>query len=120
MHRISPPPRVVAMPKMFDIRVARLAGSGLGVGGVLAVLYGTAAFAQIIAGRLIDRLPVRAVYICMLLSQALFLLIASRLDGPWFVAACFGVMALVFGAIPIQDALVAVTLQRLGARAPMR
>ena len=97
----------VAMPKMFDIRVARLAGSGLGIGGVLAVLYGAAAFAQIIVGRLIDRLPIRGIYICMLLGQAPVLLIASRLDGPWFVAACFVVMALVFGAIPIHDALVA-------------
>ena len=97
----------VAMPKMFDIRVARLAGSGLGIGGVLALLYGAAAFAQIIVGRLIDRLPIRGIYICMLLGQAPVLLIASRLDGPWFVAACFVVMALVFGAIPIHDALVA-------------
>lgn len=97
----------VALPKIFDTRVAQLAGSGLGVGGVLAVLYGVAAFAQIIVGRLIDRLPIRAVYICMLLFQAPVLVIAARLQGPWFVVACFMVMALVFGAIPIHDALVA-------------
>ncbi len=97
----------IALPKMFDLRVDRLAGSGLGVGGVLAVLYGVAAFAQIIVGRLIDRLPIRGLYMFLLLGEALVLVIASRLHGPWFVAACFAAMALVFGAIPIHDALVA-------------
>ena len=97
----------IALPKMFDSRVSLLAGSGMGVGGVLAVLYGVAAFAQIIVGRLIDRLSIRRIYIYMLLSQAPLLFIAGRLDGPWFVAACFMIMALVFGTIPIHDALVA-------------
>ena len=97
----------VALPKLFDMRVAQLAGSGIGVGGALAVIYGVAAFAQIIVGRLIDRLPIRPIYMIILLGEASALFIASRLDGPWFIAACFVVMALVFGAIPIHDALVA-------------
>ena len=97
----------VALPKVFDLRVAQIAGSGLGVGGVLALLYGVAAFTQILVGRLIDRLPVREIYMFLLLCQAVVLVIASRLAGPWFVAACFVAMALVFGAIPIHDALVA-------------
>ena len=98
---------IVAMPKVFDIRVAWLAGSGLGVGGALALIYTVAAFAQIVVGRLIDRLSIRRVYIGILLLQAPVLLAAGTLSGMSFVAVTFVAMALIFGEIPLHDALVA-------------
>jgi MFS family permease len=97
----------VAMPKVFDVRVPSLGGSGLGIGGVLAIIYAVAAFAQIIVGRLIDSLPIRRVYICILLLQAPVLLAASTLHGIPLVAVTLVAMALIFGEIPIHDALVA-------------
>jgi MFS family permease len=97
----------VAMPKVFDVRVAVLAGSGLGIGGVLAIIYAVAAFAQIIVGRLIDRLPIGRVYMAILLLQVPVLLAASTLHGMPLVAVTLVAMALIFGEIPIHDALVA-------------
>ena len=97
----------VAMPKVFDIRVPWLAGSGLGVGGALALIYTVAAFAQIVVGRLMDRLSIRRVYIGILLLQAPVLIAAGTLGGMSFVAVTLVAMALIFGEIPLHDALVA-------------
>lgn len=73
----------------------------------MAIIYAVAAFAQIIVGRLIDRLPIRRIYICVLLVQAPVLLAASTLHGLSLVAVTLVPMALIFGEIPIHDALVA-------------
>ena len=74
---------------------------------MLAIIYAVAAFAQIIVSRLIDRLPIRLINICVLLVQAPVLLATSTLHGLSLVAVTLVPMILIFGEIPIHDALVA-------------
>jgi MFS family permease len=97
----------VAMPKVFAERLAGMTTSTIGIGGLVSVVYAVAAFAQIGVGNLIDRRPVKSVFVAIVLLQAPLLFIAAPLHGPAMLAAAFAVMVLVFGEIPIHDALVA-------------
>jgi predicted MFS family arabinose efflux permease len=75
---------------------------GLLLGGV----YTVAAFAQIVVGRLIDRVPMKPLFFGVVFAQAVFFWLAAEADGwPWFVLATL-CMAAVFGSIPFNDALV--------------
>jgi predicted MFS family arabinose efflux permease len=58
-------------------------------------------------GRLIDRVALKPLYLCIALLQVPALLLASRAEGWWLYAGLLGVMVFVFGAIPFTDAMIA-------------
>ncbi len=97
----------VGLPKLFDERLAGLVTGTLGVGGMVAIVYGVAGFAQIVVGQLIDRDGVKPVYVAVHLLEAPLLLAAATLfDVPLLLVA----IAFVFlnvGSAPITDSLVA-------------
>jgi len=76
------------------------------LGALLAVVYTVASFAQLIVGKLIDRVPLKWVYVPVAAGQIPLFLFASQVSGwPHYVAMlCF--MAFVFGAIPFIDAMI--------------
>lgn len=97
----------IGLPKAFDERLGGLVKSSLGVGGVAAAVYTAAAFAQVAVGRLIDRYAMKPVFFAVTLAQAPLLWLCAMLsDAPMLVAA-FALMLVVFGQIPINDALIA-------------
>jgi MFS family permease len=49
----------IAMPKVFDERLAALTQTSLGIGMLVAIVYTMAAFAQVLMGSLIDRFELR-------------------------------------------------------------
>jgi MFS family permease len=112
---------VFSMPKLFDERLRPvLEGDwGLGaIGAIIAVVYLIAAMAQLLVGRLIDRFPLRHALLAVLVLQAPLFLLAMYGTGWGLVAAAIAVMFLVFGQIPINDAMVArYTSDRWRARA---
>ncbi len=97
----------VGLPKMFEERLAGLVTGTLGIGGMVALVYGVAGFAQIIVGYLIDRYALKPVYVIVYLLEAPLLLAAANLyDVPLLVVA----VAFVFlnvGSLPVTDSLVA-------------
>ncbi len=97
----------IAMPKVFAERLADMTTTTLGIGVLVSLVYAVAAFAQIGVGHLIDRRPLKHVFVAILLLQAPVLFLAAPLHGPAMLVAAFAVMVLVFGEIPIHDALVA-------------
>lgn len=97
----------VSMPKIFDERLPVLAGGTLGIGLLVCLVYVLAAVAQLIVGRFIDRYPLRSVFIPVTIAQAPLLLLAVSLDGWPLVAVSLALMFVVFGQIPINDAIVA-------------
>jgi MFS family permease len=75
---------------------------GLLLGGVYAV----ASLAQLAVGRLIDRFPVKPLYLCVLALQIPFLALAAHAQGWWlYILQAFFMLA-IFGAIPFTDALI--------------
>jgi len=97
----------IAMPKLFDERIAVLAGSGLGIGLMVSLVYVLAAMAQLIVGQLIDRYSLKAVFLPFAAAQPPLLWLAAGLNDWALLAAAIAIMFVVFGLIPVNDAMVA-------------
>ncbi|HZP38118.1 MAG TPA: MFS transporter [Methylomirabilota bacterium] len=76
------------------------------LGLLLAIVYTTASFAQIVVGKLIDRYPLKAVYLPIVAAQVPLFLLASTAQGWAFYALALAFMVFVFGAIPFIDAMI--------------
>ena len=77
------------------------------LGLLLAGVYTLASFAQLTVGRLLDRVPMRPLFMSIALVQVVVFLAASQASGwTWYVLAV-AYMMFVFAAIPFSDALVA-------------
>ncbi len=79
------------------------AALGLLLGGVYAV----ASLAQVVVGRLIDRVALKPLYLGVALLQVPVLLFASQAQGWWLYAGLVAMMVFIFGAIPFTDAMIA-------------
>lgn len=73
------------------------------LGALLAAVYVVAAFSQIVVGRLIDRFPVKPLYLCIVLCQAPLLALSAHLEGWPFYALTIGFMIVIFGSIPFVE-----------------
>jgi len=76
------------------------------LGSLLAAVYAVASLAQVVVGRLLDRMPLKRLQLIIVLAQAPLLALASMAQGWWLYAALLGVMILIFGAIPFTDAVI--------------
>jgi MFS family permease len=76
------------------------------LGVMLAAVYALASLAQVVVGRLIDRISLKRLYLTIMLAQVPLFVLAAQAQGWWLYAALTGVMLMVFGAIPFTDAMV--------------
>ena len=76
------------------------------LGLLLAAVYAVASLAQVVVGRLLDRVLLKRLQLGIVLAQAPLLLAASVASGWWLYGALLGVMILIFGAIPFTDAVI--------------
>ena len=77
------------------------------LGLLLASIYAVASLAQVVVGRLIDRVALKPLYAGIALLQVPVLLFSSQAQGWWLYAGILGVMVFIFGAIPFTDAMIA-------------
>ena len=77
------------------------------LGLLLASVYAVASLAQVVVGRLIDRVALKPLYLGVALLQVPALLWASQAQGWWLYAGLLVVMVFIFGAIPFTDAMIA-------------
>ena len=95
-----------ALPKIFDERLAELAGSATAVGGYAFVVFAIAALAQLVVGYLVDHHSVRTVFAFVAGLQAVFFALMYQLTGVAALVVSIAFMLVVFGQIPINDVLV--------------
>lgn len=76
------------------------------LGVLLAIVYAIASLSQLLVGRLIDRYPLRRLYLGIVALQAPFLALAAFADGWMLMVLQTGFMIMIFGAIPFTDAMV--------------
>ena len=76
------------------------------IGGLLGVVYVIASFSQLVVGRAIDRVPLKRLFLFIVLTQIPLFLLAALASGWAFYALAIAFMAFVFGAIPFTDALI--------------
>lgn len=77
------------------------------LGLLLASIYAVASLAQVVVGRLIDRVALKPLYLGVALAQVPVLLLSSHAQGWWLYAGMLGMMIFIFGAIPFTDAMIA-------------
>ena len=76
------------------------------IGLLLGLVYAAASLSQLWVGHMIDKVPLKHLYLRILAFQALVLIVATQVDGWWFYGVQFLFMAGVFGAIPFTDAMI--------------
>jgi len=95
-----------ALPKVFDERLGDLADNATQVGWYAFFVFSAAAFAQLLVGYLVDRQPIKYVFIVVAALQCVLFALMMTQEGlvSLFIALLF--MLAVFGQIPINDVLV--------------
>ncbi len=76
------------------------------IGALLAVVYSLASLAQVVVGRLIDRFPMKPLYLVIALSQIPLLMLATQAQGWWLLVLVLAIMVFIFGAVPFTDAMI--------------
>ncbi len=95
-----------AFPKLFEQRLGSLIGeSTLGIGAVLAFVYGMAALTQVTAGHLADRWPLKPLYVGTFLVQVPLLGLVAYLAGPALVIVAAAAVVVNVGALPAENLL---------------
>jgi len=92
--------------EMLKARIAELAANPLLLSMVLLGVFTVASLAQLLVGALIDRFPLRTVYLPILVAQVPLFVLASYATGWVLVVMTTLFMVFVFGAIPFTDAMV--------------
>lgn len=87
-------------------RLAALIADPATIGTLLALMYTIASLMQLVVGNLIDRYPLKRIYLPLVLLQVPAFIIAATMDGWGFYMVSVTFMALVFGAIPFTDAMI--------------
>jgi len=87
-------------------RLAGIVADPALLGALLALVYVVGSAAQLVVGRLIDRVALKPLYLSIVLAQVPVLAAASFAQGWVFYALLVVSMALVFGAIPFTDAMI--------------
>jgi MFS family permease len=76
------------------------------LGFMLAVIYTIASLAQVVVGRLIDRMPFKSLQVWISVIQIPLLVFAAHTQGWWLFVWLLTVMVFVFGSIPFTDAMI--------------
>ena len=76
------------------------------IGVLLAIIYTLASVAQVVVGRLIDRISLKKLYLALVLAQIPWLVLAAQPAAGGFSSPLLGTMVCIFGAIPFTDAMI--------------
>jgi MFS family permease len=76
------------------------------LGMLLAMVFALASLAQVAVGTLIDRFPLKRIYLPIVAMQIPLFLVAAVSEGWVLLVVAVAYMAAVFGAIPFTDAIV--------------
>ena len=88
-------------------RINAIASDPATLGMMLAGVYAIASLAQVIVGQLIDRFPIKRIFLPIVAAQIVAFALAANADGWMFYAFAVAYMTFVFGAIPFTDAIIA-------------
>ena len=88
-------------------RINTIASDPATLGLLLAGVYAIASIAQVIVGRLIDRFPLKRIFLPIVAAQVVCFVLAANAQGWTFYVFAVAYMTFVFGAIPFTDAIIA-------------
>ena len=88
------------MPKVFEERLTAITQTTFGIGALVSVVYVFASLAQLLIGVLIDRYPLKVVFIAIVALQAPVIYLAGFAENFVMFFVAIGMMFVVFGQIP--------------------
>ena len=94
-------------PELLKDRLDGIVDDPAALGLLMAAVYAVASLAQIVVGWLLDRYPLKRIYIAILAMQPPLFLLAAHAQGWYLYALQLLFMIAVFGAIPFTDVLIA-------------
>ena len=97
---------VASVPKLFDERLGDIAGSATAVGFLAFGVYIVAGFAQLFVGGLIDRFPIKPIFLAIAAAEAVAMFLVINAEGINLMIAAAAMMALVYAGLPIADTLI--------------
>ncbi|MBL8360495.1 MAG: MFS transporter [Rubrivivax sp.] len=92
--------------QMLGERLSAIVTDPSTLGLLLGAVYAVASVAQVVVGRLIDRYPLKPLWLVVVLVQVPMLALAATAQGWWAWLALLGSMIFIFGAIPFTDATI--------------
>ncbi len=92
--------------QLLGERMAGLVNDPALLGLLLAGIYTIGAFSQIVVGRLIDRIPMKPLFLSIVVFQAPLFWLASGAQGWVFYVLAVLYMVAIFAVIPFTDALI--------------
>ena len=92
--------------EMLKARIVELAADPWLLSIVLFGVFTVASLAQLVVGALIDRYPLKTIYLPVLICQVPLFLLAAYAEGWALIAVTTLFMIFVFGAIPFTDAMI--------------
>jgi MFS family permease len=92
--------------RLLAERLAGIIDDPATLGVLLAAVYTVASLAQLVVGKLIDRYPIKRIYLPIVAAQVPLFLFAAYSTGGMLYAAATLFMLFVFGAIPFTDAVI--------------
>jgi MFS family permease len=95
----------VSLPKVLEERLVDVAQSATQIGAWAFVILAAASLAQILIGHLVDRYSIKWVFVAVALLQVPACIAFIGITGVPVLAMSLVFMLLVFGQIPINDAL---------------
>ncbi len=96
----------ISLPKVIDERIG--ADLPLALTGSLATaVFVFGALTQLVVGRLVDRMSLPAVFVCLSVFQPVGLSLAAASTGLPMLAGLVFVMAAIYGQVVVNDAMVA-------------
>lgn len=97
----------VGFPKLFEERLAWLAGSTFGVGAIVSLVYSVGAVAQLFMGWLVDRYPIKTGMLPIAIGMPVLLALAATAEGVTLIVVGVVMILVLFGLVTINDATVA-------------
>lgn len=92
--------------EMLKAGVAALAGDPWLLGVAVFMIFAVGSLAQLVVGSMIDRYPLKRIYLPIILCQISLFILASQVSGWALVVVAIAYMIFVFGAIPFTDAMI--------------
>src|SRR5215469_5664593 len=92
--------------RLIAERLAGIVDDPATLGILLASVYTVASLAQLVVGKLIDRFPLKRVYLPVVAGQVPLFLVAAYSNGWMLYVTAVLFMVFVFGAIPFVDAMI--------------
>jgi MFS family permease len=92
--------------QLMSERFAGLIEDPAVLGAMLAAIYAIASLAQLVVGRMIDRMPFKPLQLWMSVIQVPLLILAAHTQQWALFVSLLAVMVFVFGSIPFTDAMI--------------